>query len=371
MDSRWIFDRALIGVFLGALFISGALAVARSPGELLPAEYRRPAPLPKLSRHLGAMKRFPAACEAYFSDRLPWRERLLTSRADCEVNGFGVSSSDKVILGRDGWLFLNEEKEEGVGQPRDPAEQCRQWLTAFRRRQAWCATRGIDYVLLPTPEKQAIYPEFLPTAWQHPRAPTAADRLVALLRADGDLCFVDLEPALRTAKSGGQVYFRTDTHWNERGGLISYRACGPALGFQPMNEDAFTSVPRTLLGDLNRMLCLSHPPGEPFEQITVRAPQARRRSAEPVQGPSVADNVERVWETGDKRLRRAVIFHDSYAKVAMLQALAEHFETLAAVPTLSFEEEVVARFQPDVVVQQFALRRINGMAPPEAAKPKD
>jgi hypothetical protein len=371
MDSRRICDRALIGVFLGALFISGALAVARSPGELLPAEYRRPAPPPKFSRHLGPMRRFPAACEAFFCDRLPWRERLLTSRADCEVNGFGVSSSDKVILGRDGWLFLDEGKEEGVGQLRDAVEQCRQWLSAFRRRQAWCAARGIDYVLLPTPEKQAIYPEFLPAAWQHPHQLSAAERLMSQLRAGGDLCYVDLEGALRTAKSGGQVYFRTDTHWNERGGLISYRACGPALGFQPMSEDALASVPRTLLGDLNRMLCLSHPAGEPFEQITVRAPRSRRRSTEPVQDPSVADNVERVWETGDKRLRRAVIFHDSYAKVAMLQALAEHFETLAAVPTLSFDEEVIARFQPDVVVQQFALRRINGMAPPEAAKPKD
>jgi hypothetical protein len=370
MDSRWVSDRALIGAFLGALSISGALTMARSPGELLPAEYRRPAPPPKLSRHLGAMKRFPAACEAYFSDRLPWREQLLTSRADCEVNGFGVSSSDKVILGRDGWLFLDEGREDGTGQPRDPAEQCRQWLAAFRRRQAWCAARGIDYVLMPTPEKQAVYPEFLPAARQHFQPLSAAERLLSQLRAEGDLCFVDLEGALRTAKTEGQLYFRTDTHWNERGGLIAYRAAGPALGFQPLGDGAFVSVRRTLLGDLNRMLCLSHPTAEPFEQITVRMPRARRRSAEPERDPSVADNVERIWETGDRRLRRAVIFHDSYAKVALLPALAEHFETLAAIPTLSFDEEVVARFQPDVVVQQFALRRINGTTPPETTKLK-
>jgi len=351
MSPRRAADRALIGLFLVAVFAVGGMAVVRSPGSMLTAEFRQPAPPPKLNHHVGAIKKFPTACEAFFCDRLPGREQLLTWHADLEVHGFGVSSSEKVILGRDGWLFLDEAKEAGDPKPRDPDEQCRQWLAAFRQRQAWCAARGIDYVLLPPP--------------------TAAERLLAELRAGAGLRFVDLESELQRAKTQRQVYFRTDTHWNERGGLIAYRAAGPALGYRPLGEEKFAVVEQQLLGDLNRMLCLSHPARESFEQITVRTPWVRRVTVEAAGDPATEDSVQRIWETGDKHLRRALVFHDSFAKVALLPALAEHFNQLAAVPTLSFDTEAIARYQPDVIVQQFALRRINWHAPVQPADFED
>jgi len=50
---------------------------------------------------------------------------------------------------------------------------------------------------------------------QRVRAVTRLDQLVAHLRAHSNVAVVDPRDALRTAKAGGILYLRTDTHWND------------------------------------------------------------------------------------------------------------------------------------------------------------
>src|SRR5262249_34922444 len=147
--------------------------------------------------------------------------------------------------------------------------------------------------------------------------------------------YVDLHRALLASKSGPPLYYRTDTHWNELGGLTAYRAAGPALGFEPATAADFGAAGGRLLGDLNRLLRLSLPGAGPGLRLTRRDARARRVSSEADVGPSPLGQkvVRQVWETGDPRLPRAVLFHDSFADVALTPALAEHFELLAAVHT--------------------------------------
>ncbi|MFN8387050.1 MAG: hypothetical protein U0X92_11595 [Anaerolineales bacterium] len=50
------------------------------------------------------------------------------------------------------------------------------------------------------------------------------DQVIAYLRANGKQQVIDLRPALLTAKSERQVYYATDTHWNDYGAYIAYSA---------------------------------------------------------------------------------------------------------------------------------------------------
>ena len=133
---RRIANCVLVAGFLAATGAAAVLAPLMHPdAALLAHENRRPAPPPELSLRRSVLRRLPSGLEAYFNDRFPGREGLLALRADFELRGLGVSPSERVIVGRDGWLFLDVEKVEGAGGRRDPAAQARLWLEAFRQRR--------------------------------------------------------------------------------------------------------------------------------------------------------------------------------------------------------------------------------------------
>src|SRR5262249_9229156 len=200
------------------LFVAGICGYAtaslvRSPDlASLAREKRRPAALPSVAPSAAAVKALPGKFEQFFNDRLAFREPLLELYARIKVDEFGVSSSDKVILGRDDWLFADETKFAARGS-RTADDQVRLWTDALRTRRDWCTARGVEYVLLPTPEKHTIYPEFLPPAHGHPRPPSPAERLAASLPAAG-VPVIDLGEPLRRAKADALRVLPDNHHRN-------------------------------------------------------------------------------------------------------------------------------------------------------------
>jgi hypothetical protein len=363
MTVRQAADRAVAAMFVAGLAGYAAASLLRPPDAAsLAREKRRPAPAPAVSASAAAVKALPGKFEQFFNDRLAFREPLLELYARIKIDELEVSSSDKVILGRDGWLFADEAKLASRGS-RTADDQVRLWTAALRQRRDWCAARGVEYLVLPTPEKHTIYPEFLPAALQHPRPPTPAERLAAALPAAG-VRVIDVYGPLRRAKADGPVYFRDDTHWNHAGGYAAYRATAAALGETPLGADDFPTGPAEHRGDLRLML---HQPGEHVERFTAMSP--RRQRARPAVESVAVDPVlhgaaqvpMEVW-TGPGR-RRVVVLHDSFAPILFTPALAEHCETLVAVSTYSFLPAVIERFKPDAVIQQAVERTLNGTTP--------
>src|SRR5262249_40552398 len=133
------------------------------------------APLPEVNDERD-LKRFPERFDRFFNDRLVEREALLSANAVAKVHGLGVSSSDRVLLGRDGWLFLNEQSENPDFHPKT-LEQYLSWARTAMIRAQWLENRQIDYLFVLTPEKHTIYPELVPPAYGPPQPRTPAQRL--------------------------------------------------------------------------------------------------------------------------------------------------------------------------------------------------
>src|SRR5262245_11466594 len=263
MAFRRVSDIVLISLFAFALGLPAALFVfGRAQPKMMAGENRPPAPRPTVSMGRKALNRFPAKFEAYFQDRFPARELMLSEQARIKVDWLDTSSSEKVIVGRDGWLFMDEEKSENPGREVSQHEQCRLWAQEFRRRHVWLAQRDIVYIIVLTPEKHSIYPEFLPDAQGHAHGPTAADLLAEVVRSDPNMNVLVLREALLTRKGERQLYFRTDTHWNDEGAYVGYRALVERLAsrfpqVRPLDRDDFDrGMVTTFTGDLSRILHL-------------------------------------------------------------------------------------------------------------------
>jgi len=364
---RRCFDISLIVAFLGITTGLGAWSLLRpADAASLAREQRTPAPRPPL-RGVDDLKKLPGRFDEYFNDRLALRDDMLNFHACVKVDVLGVSSSPKVIFGRDGWLYFNEATED-IGGSRDAHGQAATWADSLAVRQSYLDRRGIKYVIALTPEKHEVHPEGLPGYVAEPQPASAARRLESV---DG-LSMIGLRDVLRSARASRSLYYRTDTHWNDDGAYFGYRALVEWLAvqfptIQPIPRERFDAVTITgFSGDLARMLHLPTPPSEDIIALRLRDARARRLEVQVPLDPrllSPAHGVPQAWGTSDKSLPRGIIFHDSFAEGLWLPLLAEHFETLVYAPSPSLDPALVELFRPHVVMQQIVERKINRHVP--------
>ena len=372
-------DRVLVVAFVGVLALPAALLVAgRGSGD---GGERRPlAPAPAWPADVDALARLPAQTEAWFNDHFGLRTALVRAHRRLAVQWLGAPPAEraeggladaalgnlsrKVLVGRDGWLFLSGRgrleswRRVRAFTPEDLDGLAR--LLAARRD--WCAARGIAYVFVVAPDKHSVYPEHMPASLVPLRPESQLDQLVRHLDGTADGPLLDLRPALRAAKALGAVYPRTDTHWSDLGAwaatdaiLARLRPRFPALAPPPLAsyERREQDGPG---GDLAGLLGLADVLREP----TVRLVPARPRRAVVVERHPESACPEAVWrvtEVADPALPTALVFHDSFA-FALTRFLAEHFRRAAWHLYRPFDPALVERERPDVVIDELAERSL-------------
>lgn len=151
---------------------------------------------------------------------------------------------DGVTVGRDAWLFTDEEM-----QPATPAliDEATAGIAAVDRR---LAALGADLVVVPVPAKIDIYRD------RGPRAAGAAmqgqyEAFREALSAKG-VETVDTRPALAEARGDAPLYLTSDTHWTPRGARhVADRVA--QSGLIAKGDTAFEKVParpEEFVGDL-------------------------------------------------------------------------------------------------------------------------
>jgi hypothetical protein len=101
----------MLFVGLIALPLAARLVGVGQPSK---AENRRLTGPPSWPQSAKAIKSFPGKFEAYFDDHFSFRPWLVRTHQRLKVFGLGMSSSDEVLKGKDGWYFYtgNQIKNE-------------------------------------------------------------------------------------------------------------------------------------------------------------------------------------------------------------------------------------------------------------------
>jgi hypothetical protein len=364
-----ILGQSRVDLVLSWLFVA-ALAtplvtqiVRRDHSTVLAAEYRIAAPPPGVPSSFRDVLRFPESFQAFYDDSYGWRETLLASDAFVRLRVFGVSPARGVVVGRNGWLFLNAGRamEVSLGYVTPGREHVERWTSVLAERQRWYAQHGIAYVFAFAPNKEEIYPEHVPAGFAR-TGPSVLDAFVACAQEHDVTCYLDLRPALYAEKARGAdddpLYHPGDTHWTARGGwaacnalLARLHASVPALEPAPRESLAARRV-SCLLGDLDREV------GRPnsLETMPAFAPQvARARETAARQFPKL----ERRFAVDDPSLPRVLFVHDSFG-AHVDEPLAEHCSELTSLCDYSLSEDVVEAMQPDAVIQLYTERAASG-----------
>jgi alginate O-acetyltransferase complex protein AlgJ len=165
----------------------------------------------------------------------------------------------RVRRGCGNWLFLTDEL---VLHP-DSAASAARHIRMIEQVAAYLKTRHIGLAVVPVPDKSRVESADL-CGVDRPAA--IGGRLAdfeARLGADG-IGVVDLLQPMEAV--GGERYYRTDTHWNERGAKAAADAVAAALGqagLAPSQKAKFhvsTGPERERVGDLIRLAGLDGVP---------------------------------------------------------------------------------------------------------------
>ncbi len=362
-------DVAVVGVFLVLICLPlSALILGVDRGFVL-EENRHLATKPELKLDQRVLAAFPGKVEAYFNDHFGFRKRLIQWLALAKVKGLSVTSTPTVILGKSGWLFFASESAVSSYRATRPfsLEQLEQYRRLIEARRDWLAGRGARYLIVIAPNKDTIYPEFMPETYNKLNPRSRLDQLVDYMRERSSVPILDVRDELRRTKKAERVYDITDSHWNPRGAYVAYARIMetisewfPEARVTPRSQ--FRDVARNGPGgDLARMLGI--PDSFPEEHLSMIPLDGWhfRQTDEPWDmtfrgGPTL--RMERV----DAKLPGLVIFRDSFGG-HLIPFLAAHFQRTLCVWDHNLDRAVIERERPALVISEMVERALEWELP--------
>ncbi len=139
----------------------------------------------------------------------------------------------EVIQGRDNWLFSTESYPDYVGDTMPSEETLQEKLEMLVTVDQLCQEKGIEFYTFVIPNKNVVYPEYMPSVEQAEYS--GMNALEDYVQTNSNVHFEYMDDELLGAKVYGQLYYKNDTHWNTRGGLAAYAYMRNTLGLSPIN----------------------------------------------------------------------------------------------------------------------------------------
>ncbi len=170
---------------------------------------------------------FPKNFDDYLQDHFALREELVSTINALTMGALGDTLNTKTIVGQNGgggrMLFfadtLSDYQRTNTMSQYDIARAA----SVLRIMSQAANARSQRFIFCAAPNKNTVYPEFMPSRYYQADAQSNREMLYKALSAAG-VDTVDLAGLLAAHKADGMLYHLEDTHWNARGALIAYRA---------------------------------------------------------------------------------------------------------------------------------------------------
>lgn len=352
----WVSDAVFVALF-AAVLCSGAGAAAMGFTRVELVEKRALTAPPTWPSTLTEWADLPHGLDQYANDHFGLRNELIALNSYSRYR-LGVSASPKVLVGDRGWLFYVSDFnwEFFRGKNRFSDAQLRQWLDRMEEHRNWLAERGIQFLILPAPLKESIYPEYLPYWLRREKAATQVDQVVRGAATRPGLTVIDVRKQLLERKRETPVYQAFDTHWNAEGGFIAYTAVmeeiakkrpeiagltRQSLLLEPAREIQIQQDLSFMLG-INLFVQPECPVYNPKHSSTIHVQYLT---------PKTDGNSPQLITTGIPNAPKIMLIRDSFSE-SLLPYMEDTFGWLLVrhVQDGSFPQADIEKYRPDIVL---------------------
>src|SRR6266478_1280770 len=163
-SSTRLAERFLVVAFTVALWLPLLEMFAGFDKALPLTEKRVIANLPPRPTSAREVLEFHQRFAAFFRDNVGFRDRLIRIHHKFKAALFGTSPYAKILIGKDGWLFVNPSRYmnyyRGVSLMNE--QELAAYSDCLAMRGKISHDRGARYAFIIAPNKETIYPEHLP-----------------------------------------------------------------------------------------------------------------------------------------------------------------------------------------------------------------
>lgn len=152
-----------------------------------------------------------------------WRDGLIEKYTSIRFK-MGDQVFNNAVVGKDGWFFYTGE--ESIMDRQNTSHLSKVDLSNFQksldRIGADIEERGGLLLVVIPPNKETVYPQFMPDEIPVLGAESRLDQFVKYMKENGNITVIDLRQILFAASQSENMYFKTDTHWNSKGAYYGY-----------------------------------------------------------------------------------------------------------------------------------------------------
>ena len=223
--------------------------------------------------------RTTGALEKQLDQKLPVRPDLIAIANTVRYTLTG-GTGEQVRPGQDGWLFLTDELRFNA----DGATYLNARAALLGAAGHSLGLKGVTLVVALVPDKARVYASKLASG-RYPESNRSRYQDALMAVRNHNVAVVDLLAPLALGAAQGDVYYRSDTHWNQRGAQIAANAVAQtvhSLGvtFETTTfSSANTSGPVERTGDLIRLMGLDSMPAALRPAGDVETPVATHQSS--------------------------------------------------------------------------------------------
>ncbi len=209
-----------------AAFITLFFAVCLTPsagmlvlGESQPAANEILASKPQLKNEDGSVNTsLNDDITSYISDRMAFRQEIITAYAAVKVFLTGESASEDVLTGENGWLFYSRTLDDYLRRNTLSLRSINGIARTVKMMQDYANAQGVDFKFTIAPNKNSLYDEYMPDVGNALDHEKNADMLAEALNAEG-AAYADLFSVFENQSE--VLYHRRDSHWTNRGAALA------------------------------------------------------------------------------------------------------------------------------------------------------
>lgn len=191
---------------------------------------------------------FPAHIEKYVSDRLGFREEMITGYQTICDKIFHKLVHPSYIYGKKGHIYTNWDLV--TYQHLDVNKKFVSDFVAYLDNLSeLCKDYGAEFIFFLAPNKESIYPEFYPSGYNVKEQPNRSDEIMNLL-SGMKINYID--PRKKFKEEPGYTLYNKKYdagHWNDRGAFFGIsliidklNSLFPEMGFSDINDFNINNV---------------------------------------------------------------------------------------------------------------------------------
>lgn len=295
---------------------------------------------------------FFSEVEDYVTDRLLFRGFVNHWGSLFKYKVFNTPiKTDKVIPGKDGWLFYISKGDNIYDSYRHTnlltKEGLVNWQNHWGSVKQKLKEKEIPFFMSVWPNKSTIYSNKVQSSLSAQQLDTLSkiDQITQYLkRNNSPLKILDIREELMLNKDV-QLYKKHDTHWNAYGAFIGYQELVKHMGFRPLElSDYSIKWDITYKGDLIYLMGVCNEQ----EVISELTPTFQLKKDTKVKQIIYADRADLYINLEPFIDKKVIFFRDSYTSV-LIPFLTHQFSECLFVWS-AYDEGLIDKYKPDVVV---------------------